>query len=320
MQALVALEAAEDSLEQLDVAETAVENAFIAGESFAESQHRTRCFDDASSLLEQAEVRVEEAESAMEVGSALVATRVMFQEALERYENILYVTVAPSNFGACDAAFSGAREIDQAANKAHCRVHTSVDCRWIELTRLDRPAAFLAALDLSELTEAKGDVPGREVAEGVRNALSVSSAACEDVTEGPQEQEGGEKTALAGRVDDAVQVASTAERAFREAQGAARQMGRWRQELACPEAEFARVRHYITVLSDADFISTLCAASMERAEEALKAAREGVVSIGKGGKPLSDIEAMMETAKARVRRARQDAEEQVIRFTPIVKV
>lgn len=312
---LAALEAADDPSTHLGAAQTVLENAAVAEECFAEAQRRVRCFDEAASLLEQAEVRVDEAETVMKAGSAPAASRAAFEDALGRYENVLSTTVASTDgadsfLEACNAAFAAAREVERAAARARRRVRARAERRRRELSRLDRPAAALVALDLSELTEARGDVSSRAVAEGIRDALSAISAARKAVAEGPQEHEEEEEAALAGRVDSVVHAAAAAERAFREARERARLAERWRQELARPEAALMRVREEMTALADTELISELCSVSLEGAERSLVGVREVVAAIGKGEKGVADVEATMEEARAKVRTAQRDAEEQ----------
>lgn len=309
------MEAAEDPSDRLGDAQTALERASAAEELFAEAQRRVRCFDDAASLLEQAEVLVEEAQTTMRVRTVPAASRTAFRKALERYESVLSVAAGSSSgadafLEACNAAFAAAREVERAAARARRRVRAGEERRRRELARLDRPAAALVALDLSELTEARGEVASRAVAEGIRDALSAISAAREEVVEGRTEQEEEEEAALSGRVDNAVQAAVAAERAFREARERVRRVERWRQELVRPEAALARTRQEVMVLPHAGLVGDLCADSLKDAEDALSTAGEGVAVIGKGGSVVGDMAAMLEEAKAKVKKAQRDVEEQ----------
>lgn len=311
------LEAAENLSDLLDRAQTALENASIAEETFVETQRNVRCFDDATCLLEQAEVLVKEAQTTMNAGDVPAASRAAFREALERYETVLGNAATSSDgaaafLEACTAAFSAARGVDKAAARASRRVRAHKERLRRELSRLDRPAAALVALDLSELSEAKGEVSFRAVAEGVRDALSAITSVREEVAGGSSSQERGEaeEAALAGRVDDAVQAAASAERSFREARDRVRRMKRGWQQLAAPEAALARVREEMKVLPHAQVISELCAVSMQRAEESLAAARAGVGALASDRNAGGDAEAVLEEARLGVKTARRDAEEQ----------
>lgn len=315
-QVLVALEATEEPSGLLLRAQTALEKAFGAEEYFVETQRKVRCFDDATCLLEQAEVLVEEAQTTMKARSVPAASRAAFQEALERYESVLSVAATSSDgadafFEACATAFTAARGVDKAAVRASRRVRAHKERLRRELARLDRPAAALVVLDLSELAEARGEVSFRAVAECVRDALSAITSVREEVAKGSEERGDAEEAALADRVDNAVHAAASAERAFREARDRVRRMERGWQQLANPEAALARTQEEIQVLPQAQVVSELCAASMQRAEESLAAARAGVAAIGKDRNTIGDVEAVIEDAGVKVRTAQRDAEEQV---------
>ncbi|CAM9982742.1 unnamed protein product, partial [Ectocarpus sp. 12 AP-2014] len=313
---LMALEAAEDPSDFLDSAQAALEKASLVEENLVETQRTVRCFDDATSFLEQAEGLVEEAQAAMKARDVPAASHAAFQEALERYESVLSVAAASSN-GAdaflerCTAAFAAARGVDRAAVRANRRVRAHKERLRRELNRLDRPAAALLALDLSELTETSGTVSFREVAEGVREALSTVKSARTEVEESSKERSEAQEAVLADRVDSAVQAAATAEREFREAREVVRRMDRGWQQLAGPEAALARTREDIAVLPHAGVVSELCDGAMQSAEDSLAAARAGVAAIGRGGRAVAgDVEAKVEEAKLKVRTAQRTAEEQ----------
>lgn len=315
-QVLMALEAAEDPSDFLDSAQAALEKASLVEENLVETQRTVRCFDDATSFLEQAEGLVEEAQASMKARDVPAASRAAFQEALERYESVLSVAAA-SNDGAdaflerCTAAFAAARGVDRAAVRANRRVRAHKERLRRELNRLDRPAAALLALDLSELTETSGTVSFREVAEGVRDALSAVNSARTEVEESSKERNEAQEAVLADRVDSAVQAAATAEREFREAREVVRRMNRGWQQLAGPEAALARTREDIAVLPHAGVVSELCEGAMQGAEDSLAAARAGVAAIRRGGRVVvGDVEAKVEEAKLKVRTAQRTAEEQ----------
>ncbi|CAB1098104.1 unnamed protein product [Ectocarpus sp. CCAP 1310/34] len=323
---LMALEAAEDPSDVLDSAQAALEKASLVEENLVETQRTVRCFDDATSFLEQAEGLVEEAQVTMKARDVPAASRAAFQEALKRYESVLSV-VAASSDGAdaflerCTAAFAAARGVDRAAVRANRRVRAHKErLRW-ELNRLDRPAAALLALDPSELTETSGTVSFREVAEGVRDALSAVSSARTEVEESSKAQSEGseaQEVVLADRVDSAVQAAASAEREFREAREVVRRMNRGWQQLAGPEAALARTREDIAVLPHAGVVSELCEGALQGAEDSLAAARAGVTAIGRGGRAVvSDAEAKVEEAKLKVRMAQRTAEEQARETTRV---
>lgn len=314
-QVLVALEASEDPSGLLSRAQTALEQAFGAEEYFVETQRKVRCFDDATRLLEQAEVLVEEAQTTMKARSVPAASRASFQEALERYESVLGVAATSNDgadafFEACAAAFAAARGVDRAALRAGKRVRAYKERLRRELARLDRPAAALIALDLSELTEARGQVSFRGVAEKVRDALSAIASVREEVAGGSQERGDAEEAALADRVDNAVHAAASAERAFREARDRVRRIERGWQQLANPEAVLVRTQEEIRVLPYSKLVSELCAVSMQHAEESLAVARASVAEIGKEGNTIGDVEAVIEDARVKVLTAQRDAEEQ----------
>ncbi|CAM9821657.1 unnamed protein product [Ectocarpus sp. 6 AP-2014] len=313
---LMALEAAEDPLDFLDSAQAALEKASLVEENLVETQRTVRCFDDATSFLEQAEGLVEEAQATMKARDVPAASRAAFQEALERYESVLSVAAASSD-GAdaflerCTAAFAAARGVDRAVVRANRRVRAHKERLRRELNRLDRPAAALLALDLSELTETSGAVSFREVAEGVRDALSAVNSARTEVEESSKERSEAQEAVLADCVDSAVQAAATAEREFREAREVVRRMNRGWQQLAGPEAALARTREDITVLPHAGVVSELCEGALQGAEDSLAAARAGVAAIGRGGRAVvGDVEAKVEEAKLKVRTAQRTAEEQ----------
>lgn len=315
-QALVALEAAANPSDHLADAQAALEFASAAEESFAEAQRKVRCFDDAASVLEKAEVTVDEAETAMRSGTVSTAGRVAFQEALKRYEDSLTAAAATDAgadafLDACNRAFSSSREVERAATRARRQVRARTERRRRELARLDRPAAALVALDLSELMELGGEVPMRAVA-AVRDALSAIRAAREEVTERrSQEQEEHEETTLAERVERAVQAAATAERTFREARYRMRRAAHWRQELARPEAALARTRKDVLALPGAQLISELCSVAAFEADEALRNAKDAVAAVAGGGKAGDDVDSLIEVARAKVDDAQRDAVEQV---------
>lgn len=309
------LEAAENLSDLLDRAQAALENASIAEETFVETQRNVRCFDDATCLLEQAEVLVKEAQTTMKAANVPAASRAAFQEALERYEGVLGNAATSSDgadafLEACTAAFSAARGVEKAAARASRRVRAHKERLRRELARLDRPAAALVALDLSELSEAKGEVSFRAVAEGVRDALSAITSVREEVAGGSQERGEAEEAALAGRVDDAVHAAASAERSFREARDRVRRMKRGWQQLAAPEAALTRTREDIEILPHAQVVTELCADSIRCAEESLAAARAGVTAMASNGTAGGDAEAALEEARAAVRKAQKDADEQ----------
>lgn len=322
-QVLIELEAAENLSDLLDRAQAALENASIAEETFAETQRNVRCFDDATCLLEQAEVLVKEAQTTMNARDVPAASRAAFQEALERYEDVLG-NAATSSEGAdafleaCTAAFSAARGVEKAAARASRRIQAHKERLRRELARLDRPAAALVALDLSELSEAKGEVSFRAVAEDVRDALSAITSVREEVAGGSQERGEAEEAALAGRVDDAVHAAASAERSFREARDRVRRMKRGWRQLATPEAALARAREEIKVLPHAQVVSELCAGSMQRAEESLAAAGASVAAIASDRNAGGDAEAALEEARVAVRVAQRDADEQA--RVPLIRV
>lgn len=242
------------------------------------------------------------------------ASRTSFQEALGRYESVLSVAAASSNgadafLETCTAAFDAARQVDRAAAKANRRVRAHKERLRRELARLDRPAAALAALDLSELAEASKQVSFRDVAEDVRSALSVITSVREEVAQGPQDQGEAEEAALAVRVDTAVQSAASAERAFRGAREEVRRMNRGWQQLARPEVLLTRIREGTNGLPYADVLSELCTASIQSAEDSLAAAREGVMAVGKRLGAIEDMEAAIEKARLEVRRAQRDSED-----------
>lgn len=311
----MALEAAEDPSDQLQTSLGALQQASVAEEYFAEAERRVRCFDEAAALLEQAEIRVQEAQTAVNAGAVSTASRAAFRDALREYESVLSITVASSEgadafLEACNSAFAAAREVERASARARRRVRARTDRRRRELARLDRPAAALVALDLSELTEAGGEGPARAVT-AVRDALSAIGAAREEVAEGPHEREEEDEAALAGRVEAAVQAAAGAERAFREAREMARRARRWQQELARPGAALARLRNDVLALPDAELVAVLCTPSFRDAERALAVAREGVAAFGRGDGVGGDAETLVEEATGKVRMAQRDAEEQV---------
>ena len=328
-QVLAALEAADDPSDLLERAQAALESASAAEEGFAETQRRVRCFDDATCLLEQAEVLVKEAQATMAAaaGNPPAASRAAFREALERYEGVLGVAATSSGgadafLEACKDAFAAARAVDKAAARASRRVRARKERRRRELARLDRPAAALVALDLSELTEAaRGEASFRAAAERVRDALSAIASAREEVAGGggggggggSPEQGEAEEAALAVRVDNAVDAAASAERYFREARDRARRMERGRRQLAVPEAAFARVREDIevAVAPHARVVSELCAVAVQRAAESLSAARAGVAAIGKDdGSGKGDAQPLIEEARVRVGTAQREVQEQ----------
>lgn len=309
------MEAAENLADLLDRAQAALENASIAEETFVETERNVRCFDDATCLLEQAEVLVKEAQTTMKAADVPAAGRAAFQEALERYESVLGNAATSSDgadafLEACTAAFSAARGVEKAAARVSRRVRAHKERLRRELARLDRPAAALVALDLAELSEAKGEVPFRAVAEGVRDALSAITSVREEVAGGAQERGEVEEAALAGRVDDAVRAAASAERSFRQARDKVRQMKRRWQQMATPEAALARTRKEIELLPRSQVVSELCADSMQRAEESLAAVRAGVLSMASDGAAGGDSEVVLEEARVAVRMAQRDAEEQ----------
>ncbi|CAM9275179.1 unnamed protein product [Ectocarpus fasciculatus] len=313
---LMALEAAKDPSDLLDSAQAALEKASLVEENLVETQRTVRCFDDATSFLEQAEGLVEEAQATMEARDVPAASRAAFQEALERYESVLSVAAASSD-GAdaflerCTAAFAAARGVDRAAVRANRRVRAHKERLRRELNRLDRPAAALVALDLSELAETSGTASFREVAEGVRDALSAVNSARTEVEESSKERSEAQEAVLADRVDSAVQAAATAEREFREAREVVRRMNRGWQQLAGPEAALARTREDVAVLPHAGVVSELCAGAMQDAEDSLEAARAGVAAVGRGGRAaVGEVEAKVEEAKLKVRTAQRTAEEQ----------
>ncbi|CAM9327899.1 unnamed protein product [Scytosiphon promiscuus] len=314
LQALQALEAAEDPSDLLTSARSTVANACTAEENFIESQRRARCFDDATRLLEQAELLVEEAQTTMKATVSPTASRTAFQEALGRYENVLSVAAASSDgadafLETCTAAFHAAREVDRAAVKASRRVRAHKERLRRELARLDRPAAALAALDLSELSEAREQVSFRDVAEDVRDAQSVITSMREEVARGSQDQGEAEEAALAGRVEAAVQAAASAERSFREAREGVRRMNRGWQQLARPEASLTRTRKGTDGHLHADIVSELCAVSMQCAEDSLAMARRGVMAVGKSRAAIDEMEVAIEKARVQVRRAQRDADD-----------
>lgn len=314
-QVFVALEAAEDPANHLTAAQDALKHALAAEEYFIEAQRTVRCFDNAAFLLEQAEARVKEAESAMKVATLPAASRMVFEQALERYEDSL--SVAASSDGgadtfqeACNNAFFAAREVEIVARRARRQVRTLAERRRRELARLDRPAAALVALDLAELTVATGQVPRRAVA-AVRDALSAINSAREEVVEWRGEgEDGAVEAALAERVEQAVQAAVAADRAFREARDRARKAERWRQELSRPQADLARVEEEVMAAADAELILELCSSSVGEARAALRAAREAVAAVGGGGKGAINAEALVEASRAKVNFAQRDASEQ----------
>lgn len=315
------LEAAENLSDLLDRAQAALENASIAEETFVETQRNVRCFDDATCLLEQAEVLVKEAQTTMRAANVPAASRVAFQEALERYEGVLGNAATSSDgadafLEACTAAFSAARGVEKAAARASRRVRAHKERLRRELARLDRPAAALVALDLSELSEAKGEISFRAVAEGVRDALSAITSVREEVAGGSQERGEAEEAALAGRVDDAVHAAASAERSFREARDRVRRMKRGWQQLAAPEAALTRTREDIEILPHAQVVTELCADSIRCAEESLAAARAGLAAMASNGTAGGDAEAALEEARAAVRKAQKDADEQASTSAP----
>lgn len=314
----MALESAEDPSDQLKTSLGVLQQASAAEECFAEAERRVRCFDDAAALLEQAEIRVQEAQTAVGAGTGTVsaASRAAFQDALREYESVLSATVASSEsadafLDACNGAFAAAREVERASTKARRRVRARAERRRRELARLDRPAAALVALDLSELTEAGGEGSAARAVTAVRDALSAVGAAREEVAEGPQEREDKEEAAHAGRVEAAVQAATAAERAFREARETARRAKRWRQELARPGAALARLRDDLRTLQDGELVAELCIPAFRDAERALTVAREGVTAFGTGDHVGGDVETLVEEATTKVRMAQRDAEEQV---------
>lgn len=255
-----------------------------------------------------------EAESAMKVGSVSSAGRVAFQEALKLYEESL--SAAASSDGgadafleACNAAFFSARDVEIAAARARRQVRARAERRRRELARLDRPAASLVALDLSELTAMGGEAAARVVA-AVRDALSAIRAAREEVAE--RRQDGGEaaEAALAERVERAVQAAVVAESGFRKARDRARKAERWQQELSRPQATLARVGEELRALPDAELISELCSASVGEAEVALKAARDAVFAFGAGGRGVGDTQSLVEASRVKAKAAQRDATEQ----------
>lgn len=313
-QILVALEAAEDPAAHQAAAQAALKQTFAAEDCLSEAQRKVRCFDNAASLLEQAEARVSEAEEAMAVGSVSSMGRVAFQQTLKRYEESL--TVAASSDGgadafleACNAAFFAARDVEIAAAKARRRLRARTERRRRELARLDRPAAALVALDLSELTAIGGGSATKAVA-AVRDALSAIRAARLEVAEGCQGEGEEAEAALAGRVERAVQVAVGAEGVFREARGRARKVRQWQQELARPQATLARVVEELKALPDAQLVSELCSASVKEADIALKAAHEILFALGAGERLVADPQALVEASAAKATAAQRDATEQ----------
>ncbi|CBJ27230.1 conserved unknown protein [Ectocarpus siliculosus] len=310
---LMALEAAEDPSDLLDSAQAALEKASLVEENLVETQRTVCCFDDAASFLEQAEGLVEEAQATIKARDVPAASRAAFQEALERYESVLSVAAGSSD-GAdaflerCTAAFAAARGVDRAAVRANRRVRAHKERLRRELNRLDRPAAALLALDLSELTETSGTVSFREVAQGVRDALSAVNSARTEVEESSKERSEAQEAVLADRVDSAVQAAATAEREFREAREVVRRMNRGWQQLAGPEAALARTREDIAVLPHAGVVSELCEGALQGAEDSLAAARAGVAAIGRGGRAVvGDVEAKVEEAKLKTTRVQSAA-------------
>ena len=251
----------------------------------------------------------------MKAADVPAASRATFQEALERYESVLG-NAATSSGGAdefleaCTAAFSAARGVEKAAARANRRVRAHKERLRRELARLDRPAAALVALDLSELSEAKGEVSFRAVAEGVRDALSAITSVREEVAGGSRERDEAEEAALAGRIDDAVHAAASAEHSFREARDRVRRMKRWWQQLAGPEAALARAREEIELLPHPQLVSELCGDSMKNAQESLEAARAGVAAMASDGTEGGHAEAALEEAREAVRTAQKDVEEQ----------
>lgn len=317
-QALVALEGADDPAHSIGDAQVALEYASSAEECFVEAQRKVRCFDAATGVLEEAEVRVLEVQTAMKAGSVLASDNcAAFQEALAKYEGMLNATVASSDRGAdtfleaCNAAFAAAREVERAAMKERRRARARLERRRRELARLDRPAAALMALDLSELAEAPGE-KNREsyqaVAEAIRDALSAIALAREEVSEGRQELE--EEAALAVRVDGVIQAASSTEHAFLSARERVRREEQWKRELARTEATLSTVKTDILTLPDAGLVLELCAASMRAADKALVSAKEGVAASTGGEVALVDVEAMLQGVKAKVGTVRREAEEQ----------
>ena len=317
-QALVALEGADDSAQEVDLSQAALDRVSEAEECFAGAQDKVRCFDTAVRLLEQAEARVHEAQNAMKVGTVSAVSRATFQEALARYEGVLSTTVA-SSFGAddfleaCRAALVTAREVERTASRARRRVRALAERRRRELARLDRPAAALMALDLSELTE---KVPGearesnQAIVEAVRDAISAIAAARKEVADERQEREEEEEAALAGRVDGAIQAAADAEHAFLKVRERVRRAERWRLELVRHEVALARLRGEIKALPYASLLLELCAASMRSADESLAAARHHVAASATGGLAIGKVETTVEETKEKIVAARGDAEQQ----------
>lgn len=256
-----------------------------------------------------------EAEFAMKVGSVSSAGRVAFHEALKLYEDSL-IGAASSDGGAdafleaCNAAFFSARDVEIAATRARRQVRARAERRRRELARLDRPAASLVALDLSELTAIGGETATRAVA-AVRDALSAIRAAREEVAEGRQDEGEAAEAALAERVEQAVQAASVAESAFRKARDRARKAERWQQELARPRATLARVEEELRALPDAELVFELCSASVGEAEVALKTARDAVFAFGAGDRRVADTQALVEASRDKANEAQRGATEQV---------
>lgn len=318
------LEAATDPTDCLEAAQIALDNAVTAEECLLKAKRSVQCFDDAAYILEQAEVRVAEAKVAMKAASVSAASRTAFEDVLEAYEKVLNSTVEASDDGAdafmqaCNAALVSAREVERVAFRARRRVRSRADRRRRELARLDRPAAALVALDISDLTEGHEEVPSsRAVAERIRDALSAISAAREQVAAetGSQQRDETEETVLADRIDSAVHAAAGAERAFREARELTRTVGRWRREVARPESALARIRNEVELMPDAPLIMELCTGSLEAAQEALSIARASVGSVGNSedGGGIKDAGIYLEEAVARVDAARRDVDEQVRR-------
>lgn len=313
----MALEGTGDHAQSLGDAQAALEYASSAEECFVEAQRKVRCFDSATGVLEQAEVRILEAQTAMKAGSILASdNRAAFQEALAKYEGMLNATIASSDRGAdafleaCNAAFVAAREVERAAMKARRLVRARVERRRRELARLDRSAAALMALDLSELTEAPGEKTRgsyQAVVDAIRDALSAISLAREEVSKGRQERE---EASLAVRVDSAIQTASSAEHAFFSARERVRLAEQWKQKVTRIEATLWRVKSDISTLPDAGLVLELCAASMRAGDEALVSSKEGVEASTGGEVTLVDIEAILQGVNAKVRKARREAEKQ----------
>ncbi|CAM9381502.1 unnamed protein product, partial [Choristocarpus tenellus] len=316
VQALVVLEAAEDPSHHLARAEAALRQAEAAETEFVEVYRRKSRFDNARSLLKQAEAMVTDAVGNRGTDSRANTSGVTVERALEHYEETLEVAAASDGstdafLEACRTVLSAAENVERGAAQARQGALDWERWRRRELVRLEQPAVALAALNPMGVLEEEGDNSKGRVDAAVKDAMTaLAEARGALVTAGGGEEEGNRES-ISAKVNQAVEAALKAERDYMEAREQRRRASRWQKKLRQLEAGLLRANETAMAHPRAALVSELCSPTLSNAAIAVEAAQKATRSTGRAWGVR--VARLVSNARAKVEMAEQDLLEQADR-------